>query len=189
MVLADMTRDASVSKRDRGLDTRSMEEFAGFLMETGWLDTLEADPASMNSDKPRRPFEFTDKAMQWANRIRVAFKIGYRLAKEIYVAINIKSSQLNKKNMPDRPSRIVSHGSVARGRGMRRILEVGREEWKKEKGYGRRWKMECTFSDVKRLFGDIPRSRTCRTDAEETVAKAVLLNEYKGIRMRCQGTR
>lgn len=331
-----MTRDASVSKRDFGLDTRSMEDFAGFLMETGWLDTLEADLASMNSDKLGRPFEFTDKAIQWANRIRIAFKIGYRLtrgilnhslkrlghsgisltqlydrcrrisavggadgrilasgscdvdvsekpisvaidstglslnkyggwrcyhwnlksvsgwiklhaaadpdtnrilayavtdekcgdvnilgsliedvvsaghrvgkiladaaydkkdywnmytAKGIDVVINIKSPQLNRKSMPDRPSRIVSHGSMARGKEMRRILEIGREEWKKEKGYGRRWKVECTFSDAKRLFGDILRSRTRQTDVEETVAKVVLLNEYKGIRIRCQGSR
>ncbi len=109
-------------------------------------------------------------------------------ARGIDVAINIKSSQLNR-NVPDRPSRIVSHGSAARGREMRRILEIGRDGWKKERGYGRHWKVECTFSDAKRLFGDVLRSRTRQTDVEETVAKVVLLNEYKGIRMRCQGSR
>ena len=330
-----MTGDASVKNRDFGLDTRAMEEFAHYLMEMGWLDTLEADLASMNSDKLGRPFEFTDKAIGWANRVRIVFKIGYRLARGmlnhflrglglsgisltqfydrcrrisavggadgrvlasgscdvdvseapisvavdstgmslnkyggwrchhwnlksvtgwiklhaaadpdtnrilayavtdescgdvnilgplvedvtsaghrvgkiladaaydkkdywneytargIDVAINIKSSQLNR-NVPDRPSRIVSHGSAARGREMRRILEIGRDGWKKEKGYGRRWKVECTFSDAKRLFGDVLRSRTRQADVEETVAKVVLLNEYKGIRMRCQGSR
>ena len=68
-------------------------------------------------------------------------------------------------------------------------MAVGKDQWKQEIGYGRRWKVECTFSDVKRLFGDILRSRTRQTDVEETVAKVVLLNEYKGIRMRCQGSR
>ena len=72
---------------------------------------------------------------------------------------------------------------------MARILKIGRDKWKKENGYGRRWKVECTFSDAKRLFGDILRSRTRQTDVEETVAKALLLNEYKGIRMRRQGSR
>ena len=43
--------------------------------------------------------------------------------------------------------------------------------------------------DAKRLFGDILRSRARQTDVEETVAKVLLLNEYKGIRMRCQGSR
>ena len=46
--------------------------------------------------------------------------------------------------------------------------------------------VECTFSDAKRLFGDVLRSRNRQADVEETVAKVVLLNEYKGIRMRCQ---
>lgn len=50
-------------------------------------------------------------------------------------------------------------------------------------------KVECTFSDAKRLFGDVLRSRTRQADVEETVAKVFLLNEYKGIRMRCQGSR
>ncbi len=79
--VADLTGDASVKNRDFGLDTRAMEEFAHYLMETGWLDTLEADLASMNSNKLGRPFEFTDKAIGWANRVRIVFKIGYRLAR------------------------------------------------------------------------------------------------------------
>lgn len=64
----------------------------------------------------------------------------------------------------------------------------GGDRWKEEVGYGKRWKVECTFSDIKRLFGDILRSRTRRSDAEETVAKVLLLNEYKGIRMSCRGS-
>ncbi len=52
-------------------------------------------------------------------------------ARGIDVAINRRSSQLNK-NVPDYPGRIRSHGSVARGKEMARILKVGREEWKRE---------------------------------------------------------
>ena len=333
--MADLTRDASVSKRDFGLDTRAMEGFARSLLERGWMETVDEDLEGMNSGKVGHPFRFTQGMIKWGNRLRNALGISYRLARGflnhfltekglpgisltqfydrcrkasavggadgrvlasgscdvdvseapisvavdstgmslnkyggwrchhwnlksvtgwiklhaaadpdtnrilayavtdescgdvnilgplvedvtsaghrvgkiladaaydkkdywneytargIDVAINIKSSQLNR-NVPDRPSRIVSHGSAARGREMRRILEIGRDGWKKEKGYGRRWKVECTFSDAKRLFGDVLRSRTRQADVEETVAKVVLLNEYKGIRMRCQGSR
>lgn len=52
--------------------------------------------------------------------------------------------------------------------------------------YDRRWKVECTFSDGKRLFGDTLSSRKLETDVEETVMKVLLLNEYKQIRMGCQ---
>ena len=43
---------------------------------------------------------------------------------------------------------------------MRRILEIGRDKWKKEMGYGVRWKVECTFSDPKRMLMDMLRART-----------------------------
>ena len=68
-------------KRDFGLDARSMEEFVHFLMETGWLETMEADLASMDHEKLGRPFAFTDRAIQWANRLRIVFKTSYRLAR------------------------------------------------------------------------------------------------------------
>jgi transposase len=106
-------------------------------------------------------------------------------ARGIDVAINIRNSQLNK-NVPDYPCRIRSHGCMPRGREMARILKIGRDEWKREKGYNRRWKVECTFSDDKRLFGDTLSSRKLETDVEETVMKVLLLNEYKQIRMGCQ---
>ena len=35
-----MTRDASVTKRDCGLETRSMEEYAHSLLEMGWTETV-----------------------------------------------------------------------------------------------------------------------------------------------------
>ena len=58
-----------------------MEEFVHFLMETGWLETMEADLASMDHEKLGRPFAFTDRAIQWANRLRIVFKTSYRLAR------------------------------------------------------------------------------------------------------------
>jgi len=327
-----LTRDASVSNRDFGLDTRAMGDFAEYLIDDSWTETIEKDLLAMNEGKIGRPFSFTDKAIEWAVRLKHALGKSYRFirgllnyflkkhglpgisltqifvrcrkisavggadgrilasgscnvdvseapisvavdstgmslnkyggwlayhwnkkpvtgwiklhaavdpdsnrilayavtdercgdvnilgplvedvvsaghnvnkiladaaydkksywseytAKKMDVAINIKSPQLNKHN-PTGRLEMKAHGCMPRAKEMMRIRDVGRDQWKQEVGYGRRWKVECTFSDIKRLFGDILRSRTRQTDVEETVAKVLLLNEYKGIRMRCQ---
>ena len=99
----------------------------------------------------------------------------------IHVAININSSQLGKY-MPDRPSRIRAYGCAVRAKHMKRIMTVGRDQWKLEVGYNMRWKVECTFSDLKRLFGDVLRARTRLTDMAEVFHKVRVLNIYKGIR-------
>lgn len=99
----------------------------------------------------------------------------------IEVVINIKSPQLGR----DRPTgncRIRCKGYPQRRRHMVRILEVGRDQWKLEVGYGRRWKVECTFSDLKRLFGDILRARARWNDVAETFQMVRMLNIYKGCR-------
>ncbi len=49
-----------------------------------------------------------------------------------------------------------------------------------------RWKVECTFSDLKRLFGDILRARARWKDVEETFQKVRVLNIYKGCRRSIQ---
>ena len=41
--MTDMDKDASVSRWDFGLDTESMEDIAGFLVEMDWLETLETN--------------------------------------------------------------------------------------------------------------------------------------------------
>jgi hypothetical protein len=72
----------------------------------------------------------------------------------IKVCININSTQISEKHAVKYPRLIRSHGCVIRGNNMRRILEVGRDQWKLENGYGMRWKVECTFSDLKRILLD-----------------------------------
>lgn len=104
----------------------------------------------------------------------------------IDVAINIKSSQIGKFH-PSSHYRGKSHGCMPRGKQIRRIAEVGRDQWKLEVGYGRRWKVECTFSDLKRLFGDVMRARARMTDAAEAVQKVRVLNLYKGCRISARG--
>ena len=103
----------------------------------------------------------------------------------IEVVINIKSSQLGK-GKPERADRIKCTGYPQRRKHMVRILNVGRDQWKLEVGYGRRWKVECTFSDLKRLFGDILRARARWNDVAETFQKVRVLNIYKSCRQSVQ---
>lgn len=105
----------------------------------------------------------------------------------IEVAINIKTSQLGR-DTPSGHYKGRSHGCMARGRQIRRIVEVGRDQWKLEMGYGRRWKVECTFSDLKRLFGDVMRARARMTDAAEAVQMVRILNIYKECRISARGS-
>ena len=64
VVVADLTRDASVTKRDCGLDTRSMEEYARSLLERGWAETVNEDLERMNGGKLGRSFVFTGKRVK-----------------------------------------------------------------------------------------------------------------------------
>ena len=103
------------------------------------------------------------------------------------VAINIKSSQLGKFETKEGRYSGRSYGCMERGSQIKRIKKVGRDQWKLEVGYGRRWKVECTFSDLKRLFGDILRARARWNDVAETFQKVRVLNIYKGCRQSVQG--
>ncbi len=101
----------------------------------------------------------------------------------IRVCININSTQVSEKHAAKYPSLIRSHGCVVRGNHMRRILEVGRDQWKSENGYNMRWKVECTFSDLKRMLLDILRARTRWNCVRETLNKVLAYNMYKNIRV------
>ena len=70
---------------------------------------------------------------------------------------------------------------------MRRILEVGCDQWKVENGYGMRWKVECTFSDLKRMLLDILRARTRWNCVQETLNRVLAHNRYKNIRIGMKG--
>ena len=101
----------------------------------------------------------------------------------IDVVINIRSSSLGKY-APTGYQKVSCKGSFARRRQIVRILQIGRDEWKLEMGYGMRWKVECTFSDLKRLFGDILRARARWNDVAEAYQKIRVLNIYKGCRQQ-----
>lgn len=75
-----------------------------------------------------------------------------------------------------------SRGCVCRMEHIRRISEVGAGAWKEEVGYGRRWRVEGTFSDLKRMFGDTLRARTAATAAALIGWIVRCFNRFKEIR-------
>jgi len=79
-------------------------------------------------------------------------------------------------------------GSCApRGLQALRRNEIGTEAWKIEIGYGRRWKVECTFSDFKRMLSETLRSRDQRMMVAEIYWKVLTFDQYKGVRKELSG--
>ena len=96
----------------------------------------------------------------------------------IEYCVNIKSSQTGK--YAGRTVR--SNGCPLRAAHIRTIIKIGPEAWKKKMGYGIRWKVECAFSDLKRMFGDVMRSRARHRMAAEIYWVIRCYNLYKSIR-------
>lgn len=74
-------------------------------------------------------------------------------------------------------------GCATRGKHIQRILEVGREKWKEEVGYSRRWRVEATFGDLKRMFGDTLRARARERVADMIGWIVVAHNRFKSVRL------
>ena len=91
---------------------------------------------------------------------------------------NLRTSQLGKYA----GGRVKSNGCPFRAAQIRIVAEKGRDAWKKLIGYGRRWKVECTFSDLKRMFGDVMRARDRYKMASELYWKIKCHNLYRSIR-------
>jgi len=70
-------------------------------------------------------------------------------------------------------------GCSSRGLQALRRIEIGEHAWKVEVGYGIRWKVECTFSDFKRLFGDMLTCRKPKWMAFELLWRVRAHNVYK----------
>ncbi len=103
----------------------------------------------------------------------------------IEVVFNVRSGQLGEYDGSRNKGK--SNGCAERGNQIKKIKSIGKDRWKLEVGYGRRWKAECTFSDLKRLFGDILRARKRESCIPETVWKANVLNIYKACRRQAIG--
>jgi len=72
-------------------------------------------------------------------------------------------------------------GCSSRGLQVLRKMEIGEHAWKVEVGYGTRWKVECTFSDFKRMFGDMVTSRRPKWMAFELHWRMRAHNIYKDL--------
>ena len=75
-----------------------------------------------------------------------------------------------------------SRGCMARGRAAAEWCSLPYDEWVERTGYGRRWKVECTFSDFKRLIGECIDATSNDGMVRETFFKVLAFNIHKGIR-------
>ena len=75
-----------------------------------------------------------------------------------------------------------SNGCMARGRAAAEWCSMPYEEWVEKSGYGLRWKVECTFSDFKRVISECIDATSQDGMVRETFFKTLAFNIHKGIR-------
>lgn len=76
----------------------------------------------------------------------------------------------------------VSKGCIARGESAQYWVTHGPEKWSKFTDYGMRWKVECAFSDLKRLEGETVSAVTPEGMEREVLTKVLAYNQHKRIR-------
>lgn len=67
-------------------------------------------------------------------------------------------------------------GDPVRGRAAAEWCSVPYEEWVEKSGYGMRWKVECTFSDFKRVIGECIGATSRDGMVRETFFKTLAFN-------------
>ncbi len=75
-----------------------------------------------------------------------------------------------------------NNGSPARGRAARLWCALTYREWVEATGYGRRWKCECVFSDLKRILDETLDAHTPEGAVRRLVMKVEVFNRYKAAR-------
>ncbi len=80
-----------------------------------------------------------------------------------------------------------NNGCVARGDAARTWCSLPYDEWVRVSGYGTRWKCECVFSDLKRIFPETVTARTTDGMVLKVVARVGMFNEYKELRASIMG--
>lgn len=80
-----------------------------------------------------------------------------------------------------------NNGCVARGEAARLWCSLPYDEWRIVSGYGTRWKGECVFSDMKRIFPETVESATDFGIVREVHARVMAFNKYKEIRADIMG--
>ena len=73
----------------------------------------------------------------------------------------------------------VNGGSRYRGEATRLWCSMPYAEWVEKSGYGRRWKSECGFSNVKRLFGESIHAFTMKGAVRKLLMKTETFSRYK----------
>ena len=81
----------------------------------------------------------------------------------------------------------VSRGCMARGAAAALWCSLTYDEWTRVTGYGRRWKVECVNSDLKRLLGETVSARTRAGAVAEVAARIGAFDRYKAVRARIMG--
>jgi IS5 family transposase len=89
---------------------------------------------------------------------------------------------------PQKGARIWRHGNsraerLARDENVRRIREVGRREWKRERGYHRRSLAETTMFRLKTIFGARVAARSFAGQAAEMLVRCAALNQMTHLGM------
>ena len=72
--------------------------------------------------------------------------------------------------------RTMTRGSPLRHRKAREIRKIGEEEWKRIHDYGRRWIVEIYFSGLKRVMGEIMKTRKLECVIQEIGLKVLYYN-------------
>ena len=80
-----------------------------------------------------------------------------------------------------------NNGCLARGEAARCWCALPYDEWVEMTGYGRRWKVECVFSDIKRLISECFRSKTDTGHIVQAYAKVASFNIHKANRAEIIG--
>lgn len=75
-----------------------------------------------------------------------------------------------------------NNGCLARGEAARLWCDLPYDRWVKESGYGTRWKCECVFSDLKRLFPETVTARKQACIVNQIEARIDEFNGYKKVR-------
>ena len=89
---------------------------------------------------------------------------------------------------PRRGARIWQHGNskqerLARDENLRRMRQVGRQQWKEESGYHRRSLAETAMFRLKTIFGDKLSARVFEAQAAEAFIRCAALNQMTGLGM------
>ncbi|MCL2712818.1 MAG: IS5 family transposase [Methanomassiliicoccaceae archaeon] len=83
------------------------------------------------------------------------------------VVINLKSNDVH------------ANGCMYKGQMIAERNQIGQDQWKKDHGYGTRWKSECVNADFKKMTGQFTRSRSWERIVKELDHKVQVFNQLK----------